>query len=89
MKKPLRKLNSDLEAEAFVADADLTNYDRGSMRLVRFESQPIDERDNIRLPRPLLVVRILRLVPTQHYSLNRNEACGLQREASAKEAVLF
>jgi len=47
-------LNSDLEAEAFVADADLTDYDLGAMRLVRFEFQPKDERVNMRLPRPLL-----------------------------------
>jgi predicted DNA binding CopG/RHH family protein len=54
MNKRLPKLNSDLEAEAFVADADLTDYELGSMRLVRFEFQPKDERVNMRLPRPLL-----------------------------------
>jgi len=54
MKKPLPKLNSDLEAEAFVADVDLADYDLGSMRLVRFAFQPKDEHVNMRLPRPLL-----------------------------------
>jgi predicted DNA binding CopG/RHH family protein len=54
MKKPLPKLNSDLDAESFVADADLSDYDLGSMRMVRFEFQPKDERINMRLPRPLL-----------------------------------
>jgi predicted DNA binding CopG/RHH family protein len=54
MKKPLPKLTSDKEAEEFVANSDLTEYDLSGMRMVRFEFQPKSERVNMRLPRPLL-----------------------------------
>ena len=54
MKKKLPKLKSDREAEAFVAKADLTEYDLSDMRPVRFEFQPKSERVNMRLPKPLL-----------------------------------
>jgi predicted DNA binding CopG/RHH family protein len=54
MKKPLPKLKSDKDAEAFIANSDLTEYDLSEMRMVRFEFQPKSERVNMRLPRPLL-----------------------------------
>lgn len=54
MKKKLPKLANDQEAEDFVANSDLTEYDLSGMRLVHFEFQPKDERVNMRLPRPLL-----------------------------------
>lgn len=54
MKRPLPKLKSDQEAEDFVSDSDLTEYDLSGMRMVRFEFQPKSERVNMRLPRPLL-----------------------------------
>jgi predicted DNA binding CopG/RHH family protein len=54
MKKKLPKLRSDKEAEDFVANSDLTEYDLSGMRMVRFEFQPKSERVNMRLPRPLL-----------------------------------
>ncbi len=54
MKKKLPELKSDEEAEAFVANSDLTEYDLSEMRTVRFEFQPKSERMNMRLPRPLL-----------------------------------
>ncbi|MBI3707495.1 MAG: BrnA antitoxin family protein [Proteobacteria bacterium] len=54
MKRKLPKLRSDKEAEAFVAKADLTEYDLSGMRSVRFEFQPKSERVNMRLPKPLL-----------------------------------
>jgi predicted DNA binding CopG/RHH family protein len=50
----LPKLTNDKEAEAFVATADLTDFDLSPMRMVRFEFQPKSERVNMRLPRPLL-----------------------------------
>ena len=50
----LQKLETDREAEVFVADADLSAFDLSGMRMVRFEFQPKDERINMRLPRPLL-----------------------------------
>jgi predicted DNA binding CopG/RHH family protein len=54
MKKKLPKLHSDEEAEAFVANADLTEYDLSQLRTVLFEFQPKSERVNMRLPKPLL-----------------------------------
>jgi len=54
MKKALPDLRTDEEAEAFVAGADLTDYDLSEMREVRFEFQAKNERVNMRLPRPLL-----------------------------------
>jgi predicted DNA binding CopG/RHH family protein len=54
MRKQLPKLNSDKEAEEFVAKSDLTDYDLSAMRMVHFEFQPKNERVNMRLPRPLL-----------------------------------
>ena len=40
MTKPLPSLRTDEEAEKFVAESDLTEYDLSGMRLVRFEFQP-------------------------------------------------
>jgi predicted DNA binding CopG/RHH family protein len=54
MKKKLPELRSDAEAEAFVAEADLTQYDLSEFRTVRFEFQPKSERVNMRLPKSLL-----------------------------------
>jgi predicted DNA binding CopG/RHH family protein len=54
MKKKLPKLRSDQEAEDFVDEADLTEYDLSEMRPIRFEFQPKSERVNMRLPRQLL-----------------------------------
>lgn len=54
MKKKLPKLRTDEEAEEFVANADLTEYDVSEFRSVLFEFQPKTERVNMRLPKPLL-----------------------------------
>ena len=54
MKKKLPVLKTDEEAEDFVANSDLTEYDLSGMRIVRFEFHPKTERVNMRLPRPLL-----------------------------------
>ena len=54
MKRELPELRSDEAAEAFVAESDLTQFDLGEMRPVRFEFQPKSERVNMRLPRELL-----------------------------------
>lgn len=54
MKKKLPELLSDEEAEEFVANADLTEYDLSDLRTVLFEFQPKSERVNMRLPKPLL-----------------------------------
>jgi predicted DNA binding CopG/RHH family protein len=54
MKKQLPELNSDEEAESFVASADLTEYDLTEFKTVKFEFQPKTERVNMRLPTALL-----------------------------------
>jgi predicted DNA binding CopG/RHH family protein len=54
MKRKLPRFKSDKEAEEFVDQADLTEYDLSGMRPIRFEFQPKTERVNMRLPRQLL-----------------------------------
>ena len=54
MRKKLPKLRTDEEAEEFIANADLTEYDLSEFRTVFFEFQPKSERVNMRLPKPLL-----------------------------------
>src|SRR6266481_4529312 len=54
MKKKLPTLETDEEAEGFVANADLTEYDLSQFRTVLFEIQPKTERVNMRLPKTLL-----------------------------------
>ena len=54
MKKQLPSLKTDAEAEAFVANADLTDYDLSSMVPMRFELRRKDKTVNIRLPEQLL-----------------------------------
>jgi predicted DNA binding CopG/RHH family protein len=54
MKKPLPRLESDEEAERFVAEADLTEYDLSGLRPVQFEFDSKSERVNLRVPKRLL-----------------------------------
>jgi predicted DNA binding CopG/RHH family protein len=54
MKKKLPRLRTDKEAEDFVANSDLTQYDLSSMRTVQFEFAPKAARINMRLPEDLL-----------------------------------
>jgi predicted DNA binding CopG/RHH family protein len=54
MRKKLPKLRSDKAAEAFVATADLTQYDLSGLTPVRFEFKPKTERVNMRLSKELL-----------------------------------
>jgi predicted DNA binding CopG/RHH family protein len=54
MKKKLPTLTSDAEAEAFVATADLSEYDLTGMVPVRFELKPKDKSVNLRLPAQLV-----------------------------------
>ena len=54
MKKKLPTLTSDKQAEAFVAGADLTEFDLSEMVPMRFEMKPKDKSVNLRLPEPLL-----------------------------------
>lgn len=54
MKKKLPVLKNDKEAEHFVDNADLTEYDLSEMKAVRFEIQKKEARVNMRLPNSLL-----------------------------------
>jgi predicted DNA binding CopG/RHH family protein len=59
MKKPIapKKLpafKSDAEAEAFVDQADLSQYELSGGEFVRFELKPKDKTVNLRLPGQLL-----------------------------------
>lgn len=69
--KQLPELESDAEAERFVAGADLTEYDLSALKRVRFEFAPKTERVNMRLPTGLLeAVRATaarRGIPYQRY----------------------
>lgn len=54
MKKKWPDLRTDEEAERFVAEADLTEYDFSQMVPMHFEFARKDERVNMRLPGELL-----------------------------------
>ncbi|MBI1868808.1 MAG: BrnA antitoxin family protein [Methylocystis sp.] len=54
MKKKLPTLKSDAEAEAFVANADLAEYDLSGLVPMRFELKRKDKAVNLRLPEQLL-----------------------------------
>ncbi len=53
-KKKIPTFRTDREAEAFVARADLTEYDPSDARPVRFEFEKKAARVNMRLPQRLL-----------------------------------
>ncbi|MFC4298163.1 BrnA antitoxin family protein [Castellaniella hirudinis] len=52
--KPIPTLRSDEEAEDFVANADLTEYDLSQFKPVHFEIEPKSASLNMRLPVALL-----------------------------------
>jgi len=54
MKKPIPTFKTDREAEAFVAGADLSQYDLSGGQIVRFEMRPKDKAVSLRLPETLL-----------------------------------
>ncbi len=54
MKKKVPELTTDAEAEAFVATADLSQYDLSDMVPVRFELRRKDKSVSLRLPEQLL-----------------------------------
>jgi predicted DNA binding CopG/RHH family protein len=70
-KKKLPALRSDAEAEAFVANADLTEYDLSDLVPMRFELRRKDKSINLRLPEKLLAAVRLRAqkegVPYQRF----------------------
>jgi predicted DNA binding CopG/RHH family protein len=54
MKKKIPVFRTDEEAERFVAEADLTEYDLSQFKPVRFEFEKKAARVNMRLPETLL-----------------------------------
>ena len=54
MKKKIPNFKSDQEAEEFVANADLSEYDLSNAQAVRFEFENKTARVNMRLPQSLL-----------------------------------
>lgn len=52
--KPMPPLSSDGAAEAFVASADLSEYDLSGFSPMRFEIEPKSAALNMRLPASLL-----------------------------------
>jgi predicted DNA binding CopG/RHH family protein len=54
MKKKLPIFTTDKEAEDFVDDADLTEYDLSALTSVRFEFQPKERSITMRLSESLL-----------------------------------
>ena len=52
--KAMPPLRSDAAAEAFVADADLSEYDLSGFKPMRFEIEPKSAALNMRLPASLL-----------------------------------
>lgn len=50
----LPPLKTDLEAEEFVTDSDLTRYDLSALKATQFEFAAKEARINMRLPRELL-----------------------------------
>jgi predicted DNA binding CopG/RHH family protein len=52
--KQLPILTSDEEAEDFVANSDLTEYDLSGFKRVHFELRPKTDRVNMRFPKQLL-----------------------------------
>lgn len=54
MKKTLPTFKTDKEAEDFVANADLGDYDLSGGEIMQFELKPKDKSVNLRLPAQLL-----------------------------------
>lgn len=54
MKKPIPTFKTDRQAEEFVANADLSEYDLSGGQIVRFEMRPKDKAVSLRLPEKLL-----------------------------------
>ncbi len=50
----LPRLMTDAQAERFVADSDLTQFDLSALQPTRFEFAPKEARINMRLPGELL-----------------------------------
>ena len=52
--KPMPVLHSDADAERFVAEADVSEFDLSGFKTMRFEIEPKSAALNMRLSEPLL-----------------------------------
>jgi predicted DNA binding CopG/RHH family protein len=74
--KPLPELSSDEDAERFVEEADLTEYDLSGFSPVRFAFEKKAARINMRLPESLLAA-----------VKSRAQARGIPYQRFIREAV--
>lgn len=88
MKKKLPELLSDEEAEDFVANADLTEYDLSGFTPANFEFAPKDARVNMRLPASLVAAVKARAgvegLPYQRYIRRVLEAAVARGDKAAE-----
>ena len=88
MKKKIPTFQTDEEAEEFVANADLTEYDLSGGTRVRFEFAPKDARLTMRLPESLMATlkdrAKTRGIPYQRYVRELLEE-GLAREKAPRQ----
>ena len=66
-RKPMPSLDSDADAQAFVSQADLSEYDLSGFKPMRFEIEPKAGALDMRLP---VSLRLFIIKGGQGYSLN-------------------
>jgi predicted DNA binding CopG/RHH family protein len=84
MKKDWPALRSDEEAERFVAEADLTEYDFSKMVPVSFELRRKDRSVSLRLPEALLEV-VKRAAARQGIPYQRFMRQAIERAVAAEK----
>ena len=70
--KTIPTFETDEEAEAFVAEADLTEYDLSGGQVVRFELKPKDKSVNLRLLESLLTATERSVARSKAYHASEN-----------------
>ena len=84
--KKYPRFTTDQEAEDFVADADLTEFDLSDMKRVRFEFQAKGASVNLRLPKSLLDA--VRARQNRRRSLSTLHSIGLGTITYMREIAL-
>ena len=85
MRKPWPVLKTDSEAERFVAEADLTEYDFGQMVPMRFELRRKDKAVSLRLSDALLA-EVKRAAERQGIPYQRFMRRAIERALAAERA---
>lgn len=78
MKKKIPPFKSDKQAEAFVAEADLSEFDLSGAKPMRFEFAQKDERVNMRAPASLLSA-VKAAAALKKFPINASSAKRLKR----------